>query len=132
MNETENRTIALFTNPVTDRAYFGKIDAVLDARVIDGRLWLEIKVSDTSLPEPYLKELTCTARLTLADGQNVEAKGAVEFVTDQRDGHICVGTEPLTPDCGAERAEIRQIRIESCNGMTYEQACGRRAENDRL
>ncbi len=94
MDEIDAEIIDLLRDPRFDRQLFDRIRAVINARLIQGMLYLEIHAYGCTLPPDWLKTLICYVE----DPPNDLFTGAmIAEVLRQEDGHILVKTNTLSP-----------------------------------
>jgi hypothetical protein len=107
--------IDLFSNRSSHKKHFSAVQEILAARIVKGRLYLELYVSTPTPPDPYYRTLTCTVEDPLR-GTPTSVK--IEAVTDRDGHHVMVRSEPLgwAPEGATPLSPSAIVRISSDDG----------------
>ncbi len=110
----------LFSHKKSDTQLFGRIHDILAARLVNGRLLLEIFVQGPMPPLPWFRSVTCEVRDP--DRGTVIGRAAIESANLEEPGYVTAYTAPLEgdvppPDLLPPRAIVR---ILSPSGMRKE------------
>ena len=109
--------IDLLNDPRFDRMLFNRVCGVINARLIDGYLLLELYAVCRNLPPAWLKTLTCTVA---EPHTGLRAEARITDVISQDDGHILTKTALLVPQLtdpdGLSDQAVIQLTSTSCRG----------------
>jgi len=116
MEERTADVIDLLNSRRFDRQLFDRVRGVINARLIDGCLYLEIHSSGCSLPPAWIETVVCTVEDRLT---GTLTSAPISSVIRQDDGHVLAKTGTLKPPLTSAHmlsgeAVIRLTSISGC------------------